>query len=158
MLQQKTSCDRPSPRQRVLVLFAACLLFAAMASAAPSVSAVAPLLSRQQGLVVSVGVSDTALLAGLHREHGFLVHGMVMEETHLGRMRQELHAQHLYGPVSLRKLAGPALPYAKDLATAVVVDDLPRLLSSGLTLVELTRILSPYGTLVVLNTAGGPAV
>jgi outer membrane protein assembly factor BamB len=158
VLQQKISCDRLSPRQRVPILFAACLLFAAMASAAPSVSAVARLLSRQQGLVVSVGVTDTAFLAGLHREHGFLVHGLVMQETHLVRMRQELQSQHLYGPVSLRKLAGPALPYAKDLATAVVVDDLPGLLSSGLTLVELARILSPYGTLVVLNTAGGPAV
>jgi len=156
MLRQKTSCAGPFPRQRSLVLFAACLLFSVTASvalAAPSASEVVPLLSRKQGLVVPVGVTDTALLAGLHREHGFLVHGLVMQETQLDRMRQELRAQSLYGPVSLRKLARPTLPHAKNLATVVVVDDLPRLLSSGLTWSDLTRILSPYGTFVVLDTA-----
>jgi outer membrane protein assembly factor BamB len=157
---RQAPCNALFSRSQGTILAIAWLLCMASTNAVaagPSAATITGILSRRQGVLVSIGVTDAALLANLHRAHGFLIHGLVADDTDVSGMREQLHAQHLYGAVSLRKLDGRQLPYADGLATVVVVDRLPQLHASGLALAETVRILSPYGTLVILNSKATPA-
>jgi len=156
---------RPSPRgapaawAAALGLALACpALLAGADAAAPSAAAPAPaapaaaptaadlaarLLAEsgtRGGLVVHLGCGDGRLTAALHAGNAFLVHGLDRSADQVAAARRHVEDRGLYGPVSVDRLAGPALPYADNLVNLLVADaaDAPPM-------DEVMRVLAPGG-------------
>ncbi len=98
------------------------------------------------GLIVHVGCGEGKLTADLHAGEAFLVHGVDTDAAKLAVARQYIAGRGLYGPVAVDDFPGRRLPYADDLATLAVAEDLPRL---GVTVAEVLRVVRPGGVAYV---------
>jgi outer membrane protein assembly factor BamB len=131
-------------RRAVLVLVG--MLCAASASAAPAASpeeqarAILDATGVRGGLVVHLGCGDGRLTAALHASDAYLVQGLDADPARVAKARAHVRAGGLYGPVTVNPLAGGRLPYAPDLVTLVVADDLGRVPMD-----EVMRVLAPGG-------------
>jgi len=96
------------------------------------------------GLVVHVGCGDGRLTAALHASDAFLVHGLARDAADVEKAREHIRARGLYGPVSVDRFDGRRLPYADNLVTLLVAEDL-----NGVTMAEAMRVLSPGGVAYV---------
>ncbi len=97
------------------------------------------------GLCVHLGVTDGKLTAALGADGKFLVHGLASDRTSLEEARQHIQSQGQYGRVSVEHHSFARLPYAENLVNLIVAEDLPALLSEGLSLQEVVRVLVPNG-------------
>ncbi len=100
------------------------------------------------GLVVAIE-GDADRLAGLCAGDGFMVHGLSAEPDTVEKLRAELQARGVYGPVSVERWDGRELPYIDNLVSMVVVEN-----ASSAPMEEVMRVLSPGGVLC-LRTEGG---
>jgi outer membrane protein assembly factor BamB len=104
------------------------------------------------GLCVHLGAGSaqfpelTAELAA-SGEGRLLVHGLSLDDSALLVVRKSLVAQRVAGHAMVEKLSGKALPYLRDLADLIVVDDMQMLGKQGIAHEEILRVLSPGGVL-----------
>ncbi|NQT88291.1 PQQ-binding-like beta-propeller repeat protein, partial [bacterium] len=93
----------------------------------------------QGGLVVHVGCGDGALTAALRANNRYLVHGL---DTDITAARKHIQSLGLYGPVSVARWDGGALPYADNLVNLVVAE-------APCPMAEMLRVLAPNGVTYV---------
>lgn len=94
----------------------------------------------QGGLVVHLGCGDGRLTAALAASDAYVVHGLDTEETNVKQAREHIRSLGLYGHVSVELRSGSRLPYAEDLVSLLVAEDL-----SDLPMAEVMRVLAPHG-------------
>ncbi|HUT32912.1 MAG TPA: PQQ-binding-like beta-propeller repeat protein [Planctomycetota bacterium] len=99
----------------------------------------------EAGLCVHLGCGDGRLTAALARGSRLLVHGLNHSRDAVAAARRYIESQGLYGQAAVDCAGLARLPYADDLATLVVVDDVPGAMAAGLSLEEVVRILRPGG-------------
>jgi len=102
-------------------------------------------LGERGGLCVRLGVQDGSLAAGLSDGGRYLVHGLGASREAINRARKTIAAAGLEGAVSVEVGSVDPLPYADNLVSLIVVDDLAGLLKKGLKLDEALRVLRPNG-------------
>ncbi|MHC4400060.1 MAG: outer membrane protein assembly factor BamB family protein [Planctomycetota bacterium] len=92
------------------------------------------------GLIVHLGCGDGRLTAALGADEKYTVHGLDADRAQVEAAREHVAARGLYGPVSVERLAGPALPYADNLINLVVAED-----RGDVSVDEILRVLAPRG-------------
>ncbi len=100
------------------------------------------------GLVVHIGCGDGRLTAALRADEKYTVQGLDAGADHVAAAREYLAQRGLYGPVSVERFDGSALPYADMLVNLVVAEDL-----GSVPMDEILRVLAPRGVAYV-NTGG----
>ena len=116
------------------------------AAASPDASEILNAAGVHGGLVVVAGCGDPALLAGLRRDHAFVVVGLDRQPPTIATAREYLRGQGLYGPVTVMRWDGKTLPFADNLVNLVVIYGA----DEGIRAEELTRALTPGGVAVVV--------
>ncbi|MCX6899805.1 MAG: PQQ-binding-like beta-propeller repeat protein [Verrucomicrobia bacterium] len=102
------------------------------------------------GLCVHLGCgakNNPALTAELAAGSNFLVHGLALDDAALDRTRKAIEAKGLAGRATAEKTPINPLPYLRDLANLVVIEDWPALTTQGLTTAEVERIVAPGGVI-----------
>ncbi|MFB3893093.1 MAG: PQQ-binding-like beta-propeller repeat protein [Phycisphaerae bacterium] len=141
-----------------LNLLLACTLLAALAplpaaqadddsSAKAVLDLAAP--AQKKGLCIHLGCGSEAspgLTADLAAASGMLVHGLALDDAAVTRARSAIAAKGVAGQALVDKLADmKSLPYLRDMANLVVIEDFAALSSKGLTMDEVMRITAPGG-------------
>jgi outer membrane protein assembly factor BamB len=98
----------------------------------------------QGGLVVQLGCGDGRLLAPLHANDSYLVHGLDADAKNVEAARKRIQSLDLYGKVSVDQWTGKRLPYIDNLANLVVSDEL-----GDIPMDEVMRVLAPGGVAYV---------
>jgi len=130
------------------ICLAALVLLAAVAAAAEPL----PELGDQRGLCVvlgggAAGREQVAIqVAGGGRR---LVHVLALDDAGRDRVRAAVHAAGLGGVVQVERLGDGGLPYLRDLAEWVVVDDPAGLAARGVDAATIELVCAPLGTLAV---------
>ncbi len=93
------------------------------------------------GLLVHVGCGEGKKTASLP---GFVVHGLDSRAENVLKARNALQALGCYGRISVDRFDGIQLPYADNLANAILVED-----SADVSVDELLRVLCPRGLALV---------
>ena len=101
------------------------------------------------GLIVHLGCGDGQLTAALRAGDRYLVHGLDADGDNVAKARAFIQSKGAYGPVSVERLDGKALPYADDLVNLVVAED-----AGGVGMDEILRVLCPGGV-AYIKTNGG---
>ena len=128
------------------VLFVPCVLLvlsALFCRAAPDAAELLNTVGVKGGLVVCVGFEDAKLLSGVRTAGPFLVQGLHPDPAKVARVRKELIAEGLYGPVTVSRLEDGRLPYVDGLVNMVVISDRSSVISE-----EVERVLAPRGVLL----------
>lgn len=99
----------------------------------------------KEGLCVHLGCGDGKLTAALGAASKLLVQGIDPNPSLVGRARQHIQLQGIYGRVSVERASLARLPYAENLVNLVVADGFKTLLAQGLSLKEVMRVLCPGG-------------
>ena len=107
------------------------------------------------GFCVHVGSSDGSLIAKLAKQSKLLVHGLALDSASVGKARQQIQSEGIYGQASVELLRGKALPYADNLVNLLIVEDLPSAQGAGITLKEMVRVVCPNGTILVRGKSAG---
>lgn len=102
-------------------------------------------LDSPAGFCVHLGATDGDLTTALSQNGKHLVHALVNEEAVVEAIRRRTEAANLAGIVSVQKGSAGELPYADNLVSLLVAEDLPRLTKEGLLLAEVQRVLRPGG-------------
>lgn len=114
------------------------------------------------GFAVVLGCEDTAFLAELSKA-GFVVQALDTDRGRIAKARKALHAQGLYGKVSVAAFNGKTLPYVDGLVNLVVMG--PGSDGQNAKLVnewferskgEVERVLAPRGAVVKPGSIGAP--
>ena len=106
------------------------------------------------GLCVHLGCGREAsagLTAELAAQSGMLVHGLAVDDASLMRARKAIDAKGVSGRAMVEKVSVNPLPYLRDLADLVVIEDFTGLAAQGLTMEEVQRVLAPNGSLCTLK-------
>ncbi|MCY3020446.1 MAG: PQQ-binding-like beta-propeller repeat protein [Planctomycetota bacterium] len=101
------------------------------------------------GLCVHLGCRMPCLTAALAENSNMAVHGIALDNRSLDAARYFINVRNMSGRALVEKVPLNPLPYAQDLATLVVVEDLAALTAQGLTKDEILRVVSPNGVLCV---------
>ncbi len=96
------------------------------------------------GLVVHVGCGDGRLTAALRASESFLVHGLDSDPQNVRRAREHVRSLGLYGPVSIDRFDGRALPYIDNLVNLVVSET-----ETAVPMEEILRVLAPGGVALI---------
>ncbi len=91
-------------------------------------------VSNQSGLCVDLGGT---LAADLAANSGYLVHGIALDDASLARVRAAINAKGVAGQANVEKIAVVPLPYLRDLANIVVVEDMSALQKAGVKMEEI---------------------
>ena len=108
------------------------------------------------GLCVHLGCgskNNPALTADLAAASSLLVHGLALDDAALERARKAIETRGIAGKAMVEKMPLVHLPYLRDLANLVVIEDWPALSAQGLTTAEVERIVAPGGA-VCIRKAG----
>lgn len=141
-------------------------VFAAMLAAVflsgADVSAAEDATSAAKGIIQTTGVriglclhlgcgrqDSSALTAALAENSDLLVHGLAFDKAALERARQAIVNRKVGGRAMVECVEWKPLPYLRDLANLIVVEDLGELTAKGISQEELLRVLAPGGTLCV---------
>ena len=100
------------------------------------------------GLVVHVGFSRPSLALDLPEDRRFVLHALNRDAGQVDEARTWLQEKGIVQRAIVECVAGPKLPHADHLASAVVIED-----GSGFDPREFDRVLSPHGLL--LRRQGG---
>jgi outer membrane protein assembly factor BamB len=98
------------------------------------------------GLVVHVGCGDGQLTAALRVNDSYLVHGLDTDAEQVAAARAHLRKLGVYGPVSVDRFSGRALPYIDNTVNLAVVSG-----PSSVDEDEIMRVLCPGGVAVELD-------
>jgi len=125
-----------------MIILLACLVFAAsICSAQNQAQSTLEATGIKGGFVVHVGCGDGKVTAALRANDGFIVHGL---DADVAAARKHIQSVGLYGPVSVDRWSGGALPYIDNLVNLVVADN-PGNVSMG----EVMRVLAPNGVAMI---------
>lgn len=97
----------------------------------------------------SGGEKSADLTAELAARSQLLVHGLAVDDVSLQRARRAIAAKGVSGQALVEKLPLNPLPYLRDLANLVVVEDLVLLQRQGLEMREIERIVAPGGVICI---------
>lgn len=100
------------------------------------------------GLFVQVGCADGALVQGMAARGGWLAHGLDASPAQIERGRRRIQEAGLAGTASLEYWSYDYLPYATNLVSVLVAEDLGRIGRD-----EVMRVLTPGGA-AYLKTGG----
>ena len=103
-------------------------------------------LDELNGLCVHLNPKDGGLTT-LLSDGRYLVHGLCANDAIVEDSRKRIRQAKLEGIVSVERGAFDQLTYADRIANMVVIDDLPSLLTRGLTIKEVVRVVRPGGVL-----------
>jgi len=92
------------------------------------------------GLCVVLSRRSADLAIALSEKGNFLVQSLLADPGRLSEARDAIRGKGIYGRVSADRLAGGRLPYADNLVTLVVVEDVPAPATE-----EMLRVLCPGG-------------
>ena len=123
-----------------------CVAFAATLPAAPEQEAKTILdkAGVKGGLVVQLGIGDGALTAALRANDSYLVQGLDTDAARVALVREAIFAKGVYGPVSVDRFDGKALPYIDNFVNLIVAEN-----AGAIPLAEIQRVLVPYGVLML---------
>jgi len=94
----------------------------------------------QGGIVVHLGCGDGKLTAALRISDSYTVHGLEADPAKVAEARNYIQSKGIYGPVSVERYSGSALPYTDNLINLIVVQD-----AVNVTRSEIMRVLAPGG-------------
>jgi tRNA A58 N-methylase Trm61 len=94
------------------------------AFAAPDAEEILAATNVRGGLIVQIGVGDGSLCAALRRNDSYIVQGLDADAFAVQKARESLRAKGQYGPVSVDRFDGKALPYIEDFVNLVVAEEL----------------------------------
>jgi len=106
----------------------------------------------KQGLCLHLGCGrsrSAGLTAELAAGSSMLVHGLAYNDDSAARARKGVASRAVAGRAMVEKVAPGPLPYLRDLASLVVVEDLAALARVGVNRDELMRVIAPGGVLCV---------
>lgn len=85
-----------------------------------------------------------------------VVHGIALDDAAMARARKAISesSEKLAGHAMVEKVALKPLPYLRDLANLVVIEDMAALAGAGLTMEEVQRITAPGGSILVQQKDG----
>lgn len=98
------------------------------------------------GLCAHLWCGDGRLTTALARDGGFLVRGLSADKAQIDTSRQRIHAEGIYGKASVGFCAFKELPFTENTVNLLVAEDLGALLSKGVTIREVIRVMAPLGT------------
>lgn len=98
------------------------------------------------GISAVVGDKTGSLTVALSENGKFVVQDLVSDETSLKEVRSVLKSSGLYGLVSADRSGYYQLPYTENLINVVVVADYKDASGRGLSIEEIFRVLTPYGS------------
>ena len=96
------------------------------------------------GLVVQLGVGDGALTAALRANDSYLIQGLDTDATRVAKAREAIFAKGAYGPVSVDRFDGQALPYIDNFVNLLVAENI-----GDISMEEIQRVLVPNGVALV---------
>ncbi len=99
------------------------------------------------GLVVCIGCGDAEFVAGLRANERYVVHALDDDPVKVSSLRESLADAKAYGPVSADVFDGDSLPYADNLANAIVVSGVACRVPED----EVLRVLAPGGVALLLD-------
>ena len=105
------------------------------------------------GLVVHLGCGEGELTAALCADDRYLVHGLDRSAKNIALAREHIHAEGIYGQVSVELLEAATLPYADNLVNLIVVSGDGLKVTHG----EMERVLCPGGVAVAADSGGKKA-
>ncbi len=134
----------------VAVSLAASFAFTFSAAATPESEAktIIETAGVKGGVIVQLGIADGALTAALKINDSYQVQGLDTDVARVAKAREAIFGKGVYGPVSVDRYAGKALPYIDNLVNLLVAEDL-----GGVPMEEVKRVLVPNG--VALIKVGG---
>ncbi len=97
----------------------------------------------EHGVLAVLGCGDGRQCVDLHAGGQFVVQGLDRDAEKVAAARGAIQSKGCLGPVSVRRLAGPKLPYADNLISLMVVED-----SLGIERQEMLRVVRPLGVLL----------
>ena len=97
----------------------------------------------RQGLCIYVGAGKDPLFADLAKNTTLLIHGLAADDATFDAARQQIANAELFGRVTVEKIPIKPLPYVRDLADMMIIDDLTALSAKGLSMEEANRVLAP---------------
>ncbi|MHC4144448.1 MAG: outer membrane protein assembly factor BamB family protein [Planctomycetota bacterium] len=131
-------------RKACLTVLTVCLLAATIRARENNATAQAKKILNatgvQGGIVVHLGCGDGKLTAALGVGDNITVHGLEADPAKVAEARRYIHAQGIYGPVSVEQFSGSRLPYADNLINLVFVQE-----QGSVTRSEVMRVLAPGG-------------
>lgn len=92
------------------------------------------------GLIVHVGSGEGKLIAALHSNNRYLVHGLDTDFEKVKKARKYIKSLGLYGKVSVDTFDGKRLPYTDNLVNLLVAED-----PGNVPMTEVMRVLAPLG-------------
>ena len=104
------------------------------------------------GLVVHLGCGArgaSVLTEQLGAGEGFLVQGLSRDMAQVTEARERIRALGVYGPVSVDRWDGKALPYGDNLVNLIVAEEGQRVSRT-----EILRVLAPLGVLMQRDSGG----
>jgi outer membrane protein assembly factor BamB len=141
-------------RKLVLGAVLAVLLISGSIQAAEGTTTAETLLSfggLRPGLCVHLDPGDGELPAELALAGDYHVHGLTTDRNSLASIRQYIASRGLYGQVVVDHSPLDRLPYPRNLANVLVVEDFAALREQGLTLEEIMRVVAPGSSALVGN-------
>ncbi|MFA5191496.1 MAG: PQQ-binding-like beta-propeller repeat protein [Verrucomicrobiia bacterium] len=120
----------------------------------PAADQILELAGVKAGFCVHLGCgsrSNPDLTADLASGSSLLVHGLALDDVSLDRTRKTIEAKGLAGRAMAEKVQINPLPYLRDLANLVVIEDWPALTAQGLTTAEVERIVAPGGVICAIK-------
>jgi outer membrane protein assembly factor BamB len=96
------------------------------------------------GIVVQLGVGDGSLAAALRASDSYQVQALDIDPAKVAAARATIFSSGKYGPVSVERFDGKALPYIDNFVNLLVAEDL-----GAVPMEEVKRVLVPYGVALV---------
>ncbi|MFB3892822.1 MAG: PQQ-binding-like beta-propeller repeat protein [Phycisphaerae bacterium] len=140
----------------IICLFIAALPLAAVGQKAEPAGAkqILDLAGVRSGLCIHLGCgreTSASLTADMAAASGMAVHAIAMDDASLARARKAIEAQGMSGRAMAEKADLKALPYLRDLADLVVIEDFDALAAKGLKMEEVMRVVAPGGAVCTLK-------
>ena len=105
-------------------------------------------------LCVVVGSGGGELAVELARAGGFLVQGLESDAKLVDQAKAYIHSKGFYGLVSVQQRPAGKLPYAENLVSLLIADDVRRV---PVDMGEVMRVLAPRGVALIGQKSGGDA-
>jgi len=101
------------------------------------------------GICVIIGDQPDGLATAMSKQGKYGVQALLPDKGALKNVRQALRSNGVSGFVSADRAEYSYLPYAENLVNIVVVEDYERAVEKGLSIDEVFRVLTPYGSVYI---------
>jgi len=148
----------PVMSRLVGMMVAAATLTLVLTSAAPAAESPAKEIlkaaGKDAGLCIVLGAgskSSPGLAADLASESRLLVHGLALDDEALAAARKAIEAKGLMGRATVERADLAPLPYVRDIANMIVIEDPAAIEKAGVTAAEIQRVTAPGGLVCTLK-------